>query len=105
LASLWEGLPTVILEAMAIKVPVIATAIPGTDELVQDGKTGWLVPPEDPVSLASAIIKAYQYPEEQELIVTNAYDNLKRFRIDMVAKQYYELYRRSLNKFYNNYNS
>jgi glycosyltransferase involved in cell wall biosynthesis len=50
--SLDEGLPTVLLEAMAAALPVVATAVGGTHELVIDGQTGWLVPPRDPVSLA-----------------------------------------------------
>ncbi|MEZ4637263.1 MAG: glycosyltransferase [Caldilineaceae bacterium] len=43
-SSLWEGLPTVILEAMLAETPVVATAVAGTTELVEDGVTGALVP-------------------------------------------------------------
>ena len=52
LPSLWEGLPTVVMESMACGTPVLATDIPGTRELVLDGKTGWLVKPGDPSTLA-----------------------------------------------------
>jgi glycosyltransferase involved in cell wall biosynthesis len=55
LPSLYEGLPLSVLEAMAAGTPVVATSIRGTDEAVIDGVTGRLVPPEDPVALASAI--------------------------------------------------
>ena len=48
LASLWEGMPNVVLEAMAAGRAVVATAVEGTAELVLPGETGWLVPPEDP---------------------------------------------------------
>jgi glycosyltransferase involved in cell wall biosynthesis len=92
LASLWEGLPTVVLEAMALKVPVIATEIPGTTELVQNGITGWLVPPKDPKSLAHAIINAYLNPQERATLANNAFSILTKYCIDQVAKQYYELY-------------
>ena len=92
LASLWEGLPTVVLEAMAVKVPVIATEIPGTNELVQDGITGWLVPPKDPKSLAQAIFNASMDPHKRETLAANAYTRLEKYRIDQVVKQYYELY-------------
>jgi len=53
--SFAEGLPMVVMEAMAAARPVIATYIAGTPELVQDGKTGWLVPAGDVDALAQAI--------------------------------------------------
>jgi len=55
LPSLFEGLPVSVLEAMAAGKPVVATAIPGTDEAVLHGRTGLLVPPADPLALADAI--------------------------------------------------
>jgi glycosyltransferase involved in cell wall biosynthesis len=57
LPSLYEGLPLSVLEAMAAGVPVIATAIGGTDEVVRDGETGTLVQPADAGALASAIAR------------------------------------------------
>ena len=47
LASLWEGMPNVVLEAMAARLPVIGTAVEGTEDLVVPGQTGWLVPAGD----------------------------------------------------------
>jgi glycosyltransferase involved in cell wall biosynthesis len=58
LSSRWEGMPNVVLEAMAARRAVLATAVEGTTELVIPGETGWLVPPEDAESLASALIEA-----------------------------------------------
>ncbi|WP_165071040.1 glycosyltransferase [Paludisphaera rhizosphaerae] len=57
-ASHWEGMPNVVLEAMAAGLPVVATAVEGTDELVVPGRTGWLVPARDPRSLAAAVVEA-----------------------------------------------
>jgi glycosyltransferase involved in cell wall biosynthesis len=54
-SSVGEGLPIVQLEAMAGQLPVIATDIPGVREVVLDGKTGTLVPPNAPDSLATAM--------------------------------------------------
>ncbi|MFV1462671.1 MULTISPECIES: glycosyltransferase [unclassified Phaeobacter] len=53
--SFAEGLPMVVMEAMAAARPVIATYIAGTPELVLPGETGWLVPAGDPAALAQAI--------------------------------------------------
>jgi glycosyltransferase involved in cell wall biosynthesis len=55
IASQREGLPNVALEAMAARRAVVATAVAGTPELVQDGETGLLVPPGAPEALAGAL--------------------------------------------------
>ena len=57
LPSLAEGVPVSLMEAMAVGVPVIATNIAGTSELVEDGRTGLLVRPSDAHVLADAIIR------------------------------------------------
>lgn len=62
--STYEGMPLVVLEAMSRKLPVIASAVSGIPEVVIDGKTGWLVPPEDPAALAEAIETAVGTPGE-----------------------------------------
>jgi starch synthase (maltosyl-transferring) len=61
--SLWEGMPNVILEAMAARRAVAATAIEGTEDLVVPGETGWLVPPRDDAALAAAWLDAASDPE------------------------------------------
>jgi glycosyltransferase involved in cell wall biosynthesis len=55
LPSWTEGLPLVVLEAMARRRPVVATPVGGTPEVVVDGETGLLVPPRDPDALAAAL--------------------------------------------------
>jgi glycosyltransferase involved in cell wall biosynthesis len=55
LPSFTEGLPNVVLEASAAGVPVVATAVGGTPEVVVAGETGLLVTPGDPVGLAAAL--------------------------------------------------
>ncbi len=63
LPSLFEGLPLTILEAMAAGKAVIASNISGIDEIITDGKTGFLVPPKDPEALASVIKTCISNPE------------------------------------------
>ncbi|WP_062205034.1 glycosyltransferase [Aureimonas sp. AU12] len=62
LPSLFEGLPLVVLEAMAAGRPVVATRIGGTDEAVVDEETGWLTEPGDPASLAARLMQALDDP-------------------------------------------
>ncbi len=52
-----DGIPNVMLEAMAVALPVISTPISGIPEVVRDGENGWLVPPGDSTALANAIEK------------------------------------------------
>jgi starch synthase (maltosyl-transferring) len=57
LASLWEGMPYVVLEAMAAGLPVCATDLPGMRQIVMENETGSLVPPEDDEALARRIVE------------------------------------------------
>lgn len=62
LPSRSEGFPQVPLHAMAASVPVVATRVGGTPEVVIDGVTGLLVPPEDPTALAAALRRLLDEP-------------------------------------------
>jgi glycosyltransferase involved in cell wall biosynthesis len=59
-----EGIPVAVMEAMASAVPVIATSLSGLPELVENGRTGWLVPPGDSALLADALCEVYAQPAE-----------------------------------------
>jgi len=63
LASFAEGIPVVLMEAMAMGIPCVTTHITGIPELIQDGQDGLLVPPSDDVSLAAAIGLLMDDPE------------------------------------------
>jgi len=64
LSSREEGIPNALLEAMAAARPAVATAVGGTPEVMQDGQTGWLVPPRDPAALARALETVLADPAE-----------------------------------------
>ncbi len=57
LPSYTEGLPNVVLESFAARVPVVATAVGGTPEVVEDGVNGYLVPPGQPAALAGRLLE------------------------------------------------
>jgi len=65
LCSRWEGLPNVVLEALAHGTPVIATDVGDTGKLLPDGSWGWLVPPEDARSFAEALTKLVATPRDE----------------------------------------
>ena len=78
LPSLWEGFPSVILEAMAAKTPVIATDVDGTPEMIEDGINGFLVPPNDVKALAHKIAELAATPENlRRQLVQNAYQTAR----------------------------
>ena len=61
--SLFEGMSNALMEALALGKPVVATAVGGTLELIEDGRTGWLVPPENPARVAECVGAVLRQPE------------------------------------------
>lgn len=60
LSGKMEGIPVALMEAMVSGIPVIATAISGIPELVKDGETGWLVPPENVHAMVKALEQIFK---------------------------------------------
>jgi colanic acid/amylovoran biosynthesis glycosyltransferase len=67
-----DGLPTVLVEAMALGIPVVATDVTGIPELVEPGRTGALVPQRDPRALAEAIERVLAKPSAARLLAREA---------------------------------
>jgi starch synthase (maltosyl-transferring) len=76
-ASLWEGMPNAVLEAMAARRPVVGTSVEGTEDLVVPGLTGWLVPPHDVTALCRALIEAADAPH-----IRYCYGEAGRLRVE-----------------------
>lgn len=94
-SSLWEGLPTVILESMAAGVPVLATRVSGSSELVNDGLTGLLVPPGDAAALAMRIIELLNDPNKAKQMSAHAqHFALTHFSIQTIAQAHAQLYQK-----------
>lgn len=96
LSSRWEGQPTVVLEAMAAGVPVVATACPGTIETVVDGVTGVLVPVGDPRALGTALERVATAATEAATLVAAARLQATLHTVDVVAAEHLASYRRLL---------
>jgi glycosyltransferase involved in cell wall biosynthesis len=84
-----EGHGVALVEAMCAELPIIATSVPATREVLEEGKLGTLIPPQDPEAMAQAIEKVINNPE----IITNKVKKarekaFKEFTIEKMAKQY-----------------
>ena len=89
--STYEGMPLVVLEAMGDGVPVIASAVSGIPEVVVDGETGWLVPPERSAALAAALIEAISDPGVARVRGEAGRQRLdQRFRPHHAARHWFE---------------
>jgi L-malate glycosyltransferase len=94
-----EGFSSTILESMACGVPMIATAVGGNLEAINNGETGFLVPHEDPEAIAEKILHLLENNSITEKIIQNARDMVrKNFTITATAEKTLKLYRYILNK-------
>ena len=97
LPSLSEGLSLALLEAMVSGKPVVATRVGGNPELIDHGRTGFLVQPEDARELAANLVTLLSDPEMmQELGRQGAERVRQRFSMEQMVDRYRDLYARSL---------
>jgi len=95
--SLWEGMPNVILEAMACAKPVIATRVVGCVDLVKDGETGLLVPPRDASALADAIFRLFDEPDAAASMGAAGLQRVREhFTVELMVNRNISLYRQLL---------
>ncbi len=91
--SRWEGLGIVIMEAMAAGRLVVAAKVGGIPELIKPGVTGYLVPPNDPASLAKQLERCFIHPDEaRQLSAAGERYATEQFSFERMAKQYETVY-------------
>ncbi|HPC18600.1 MAG: glycosyltransferase [Kiritimatiellae bacterium] len=97
-SSRWEGLPLAVVEAQAAALPVVATQVGGIPDIVEHGKTGFLIPPEKPEALAEVIATLAANPDRAARMGAAGREKAAaQFDIRKCARQYAELYRDVLN--------
>lgn len=99
MASLYEGLPCSIVEAISCGIPVVATAVNAVPEVVVPGRTGLLVPPAKPEQLARAIQHLLEHPDVGGRLAAAARDNLgDRFQVEVLGRDLTETYMSALDQ-------
>ncbi len=93
LASRWqEAFGWVITEAMSFRKPVVATRVGGIVEIIRHGETGFLVPPQDPASLAEAILQLLDHPRRREMGDAARREVEQRFDLRHMVKELVQAY-------------
>ncbi len=93
-----DGIPNVILEAMAVGLPVVSTTVSAIPEAVTHKETGLLVPPNDAAALADAIEKLYRTPELREVMGKKGRTKVeKEFELKMNTRRLIHLFKKHLN--------
>lgn len=86
-----DGLPTVVLEAMGAGRPIVASALPGIDEAIEDGVTGLLAAPNDPASLARALTQVLTDAELRARLGQAARLRSDDFTLEACAKRFVDI--------------
>jgi len=93
LPSRAEGLPNAVLEYMAAGLPAIVSRVGGNAELVEDGVTGLLVPPEDSEALAAGLLKVLRDPGLARQLAQNGHEfTIKNFSFERLVREVDALY-------------
>jgi glycosyltransferase involved in cell wall biosynthesis len=98
LSSVSEGFSLATVEAMAAGKPVIVTRSGGPQEIVDEGRTGYMTPPRDPDALAEKICELLRNPERAAALAQTARAKVEStFTLEKMIRDYESLYNRLLN--------
>jgi glycosyltransferase involved in cell wall biosynthesis len=92
LASQWEGLPVALMEALALGLPVVSTAVGGIPEVLRDGEDACLVPPGDAAALADALAELAVDPAKRSRLGARAQERAADFDIARAAARLEQIY-------------
>jgi len=92
LTSIDEGLPTSLIEAMALGKPIIATNVGGVPEIVKDGINGLLVPPKSPERVAQAVERLLNEPRLAKRLATSAVESIQDHSWRSIVTKYEQIY-------------
>jgi glycosyltransferase involved in cell wall biosynthesis len=92
LSSLWEGLPRVLIEARLSALPVVTTDIEGADEMVEEGKTGFIVHKKDYLAIADKVLYLLENPVQAKKMGEAGSKVPNEFDIDEMLRREEELY-------------
>lgn len=92
-----EGIPRVLFEAGALKLPIVTTDMPGCRETVRDGWNGFLIPPQDTQAIEQSLESLLESPEQRREMGRNSLQLVRdRFELSIVSQEYADVYRDAL---------
>jgi glycosyltransferase involved in cell wall biosynthesis len=92
LTSLWEGMPLVIPQAMACRVPVVASTADGNRELIRNGHNGLLAPPSSPEQFARGVVRLLREKDLRDRLVDQGTQTARDFTLAHTIPQLESLY-------------
>lgn len=93
LPSLYEFFPYVLLEAMSLGVPVVATRVGGVDEMIKNNFNGILIPPMDEKEIVYAIMRILNDKKLSQILIKNSFLEIKNYNQEKTVRDTFNLYR------------
>jgi glycosyltransferase involved in cell wall biosynthesis len=96
-ASLWEGTPLAVFEAMAMGLPIVSTTVDGLGEVLRHGENALLVPPRDAEGLATGVLELLERPALATRLAAQAGTDSRRFDVRRTVEELQGLYQELVN--------